>query len=307
MKGETMANSVLILGASGKIGSRSKAAFERAGWRVKSYDRKTGNMRRDAEGVDVIVNGMNPANYHDWDRTVPRITEEVIGAAQASGATVIIPGNVYNLDADGGTWSEATVHRPPTRKGKIREAMERAYESSSVQTIVLRAGNFIDPGRKDDVMNILFLRSLHKGKITLPGPSNVLQAYCYVPDWAEAAVQLAERRTSLRKFEDIPFPGYSFTAIELKEFCEKELGRSLEFTELPWWVFSLVSPFWELARETVEMRYLFRLSHSLSAAKLGRLLPDFVPTPIETALRASLPPDLAAKTKGESNARVAAR
>src|SRR5690606_11144032 len=85
-----MAKQVLILGASGKIGSHSARAFAHAGWSVRNYDREAGNMSAAAEGADVIVNGLNPPAYHDWEHLVPAITEQVIAAARASGATVIL-------------------------------------------------------------------------------------------------------------------------------------------------------------------------------------------------------------------------
>lgn len=287
-----MAKTVLILGASGKIGKHAALAFERAGYQVRKHDRQKGNLLRDVEGVDVIVNGWNPPAYHAWARIVPELTEKVISAARVSGATVIIPGNVYNLDVIGGEWSEATAHRPPTNKGKIREAMERAYEASGVRTIILRAGNFIDPDRKDDVMSLLFLRSIRSGKITLAGDPGAMQAYCYVPDWAQAAVLLASKRDQLNSFEDIPFPGHAFTAHELRRFLEQELGRPVKFTDFPWWLFALLAPFWELAREMLEMRYLYDLSHTLSGRKLAQLAPEFRATPLEGVLASAIPPGL---------------
>lgn len=288
-----MTKTVLILGASGKIGTHSALAFERAGWTVKKHNRKTGDLTRDAQGADVIVNGFNPPAYHDWKNIVPALTQQVIAAAKASGATVIIPGNVYNLDARGGTWSESTPHAPPSRKGKIREEMERAYEASGVQTVVLRAGNFIDPFGQGDVMSLLFLRAIAKNQITLAGTADALQAYCYLPDWARVAVALAEQRATLSTFEDIPFPGHAFTAIELREILESELGRPLEFVRFPWLLFTVLSPFWELAREMREMRYLYSLSHSLSPRKLERLVPEFRSTPLNLVLREAVRRELA--------------
>ena len=288
-----MTKTALILGASGKIGRHAKSAFERAGWAVRSFDRKQGNLMRDANGADVIVNGWNPPKYHDWARLIPELTRQVTAAAKAAGATVIVPGNVYNLGTEPGEWSEATPHRPTTRKGRIREDMERAYEASGVRTIVLRAGNFIDPDHQDDVMSLLFLRAIERGKITVPGAPNVLQAYCYVPDWARAAVGLAEKRAELAQFEDLPFPGHAFTAEELCVFLSRELGRPLEYASFPWWLFTALSPFWELPREMLEMRYLWNTPHSLSGAKLARLLPEFRATPLEDVLRAGLPASLA--------------
>ena len=280
-----MEKTVLILGSSGKIGRACQEAFAKAGWQVRSYDRQAGDMVRQAQGVDVIVNGLNPPKYHDWDRLIPAITNQVIDAARSSGATVIIPGNVYNLDDQGGQWSELTPHRPPSRKGKIRETMERAYQDSGVQTIILRAGNFIDPQGIDDVMSMVLLRSLRGGSITAAGKPDAQQAYCYVPDWAEAAVGLAEKRHELARFEDVPFAGHSFSVEQFREDVQQLLGRPLRIQQLPWWVFRGLAPFWELAREMLEMRYLWSTSHSLSGAKLSQLLPGFRPTEWRVVLR----------------------
>jgi len=286
----------LILGASGKIGRNARAAFEAAGWRVRCFDRARDDMVQAARGADVIVNGLNPPKYHDWARLIPAITRDVIAAAKASGATVIVPGNVYNLDDRGGVWSESTPHRPTTKKGRIREEMERAYEASGVRTIVLRAGSFIEPNGTDDVMALLLLREIRKHKVFVGGDPNALHAYCYLPDWARAAVALAERRLELAVFEDVPFEGHAFTAEHVRTFLSAELGRPLAFSHMPWWVMTALSPFWEMAREMLEMRYLWSLSHSLSGEKLARLLPDFRATPLEEVLRRSLPADVRSAT-----------
>ena len=158
-----MTKTVLILGASGKIGAHSAKAFRDAGWTVRRYRRGT-DMAEAARGCDVVVNGLNPPAYHDWDRQIPRLTAQVIEAARASDASVILPGNVYHFGAQGGEWSEATPARPCARKGRIRQEMEQDYAASGVQAIVLRAGNFIDPDGNDDVMRTLLLRDIRRGK-----------------------------------------------------------------------------------------------------------------------------------------------
>jgi nucleoside-diphosphate-sugar epimerase len=287
-----MQKTALILGASGKIGRHACQAFAAAGWQVRRFDRKQDDLTQAARGVDVIVNGLNPPMYHDWATLIPAITRDVIAAAKASGATVIIPGNVYNLDDRGGEWSESTPHRPPTKKGRIREDMERAYAASGVRTLVLRAGAFIEPNGKDDTMALLFMRSIRSGKLFIPGDPTATQAYCYLPDWAAAAVALAEKRNELAAFEDIPFAGHAFTAEFLRDFLSAELGRSITYSHFPWWSLTLLSPFWELAREMREMRYLFNLPHSLSGEKLARLLPEFRATPMREVLLGSLPETL---------------
>ncbi|MDO6588769.1 MULTISPECIES: epimerase [Rhodobacterales] len=246
-------------------------------------------MTRAAMGADVIVNGLNPPNYHNWSLLIPQITAQVITAAKASGATVIVPANLYNFGDNPGTLDENTPHRPNTRKGEIRVAMEKTYAESGVQTILLRAGNFIDPNGNGDIMSVATMR---KSKLTSMGPPATLQAYCYTPDWARAAVMLAEQRHQLDTFEDIPFPGHAFTNDQLKDALETHVGRSIKLTTFPWWVMRLLSPVWELAREMKEMRYLYAMPHQVSATKFNSILPDFKATDIATVMYAGLPRDI---------------
>lgn len=286
-----MGGTVLILGGSGKIGRHAAAAFAAAGWEVRRWTRGT-DMAAAAAGADVIVNGLNPPNYHNWAELIPKITAEVIAAARASGASVIVPGNVYVFGDQGGEWSETTPHRPVARKGRIRAEMEAAYRDAGVRTIILRAGNFIDPDHADDIMAQVYLRSIRQGRLTAPGDPDLMQAYCYLPDWARAAVGLAERRATLATFEDVPFPGHAFTLNDLRARIESALGRPVRIVRFPWFFLGLAAPFWELARELREMRYLFDTPHSLSGRRLGELLPGFRPSDPDVVMLATLPPDL---------------
>ena len=300
-----MTKTVLILGGSGKIGAHSAAAFRNAGWQVRLYDRKSGDMTAAAKGVDVIVNGLNPPAYHNWARLIPQITRQVIAAAEGSGATVIIPGNVYNFGATPGVWSENTPQSASSRKGRIRIEMEQAYRASGVRTVILRAGNFIDPDHNGDVMSLIYLRAIGKGKITAAGKTDVMQAYCYLPDWARAAVALAELRDRLQTFEDIPFAGHAFTVFDLQQELQQTLKRKIRITRFPWLVMTLTAPFWELARELNEMRYLCNTDHQLDGAKLARLLPGFEPTELRTVMTAGLPTDIHPNQPVPGNRRVA--
>ena len=297
-----MQSTVLILGGSGKIGSRASEAFWNAGWHVRQFNRKTDNMITAAQGVDVIVNGLNPPAYHDWERTIPAITAQVIAAAKASNATVIIPGNIYNYGDQPGILDVDTPQNAHTKKGRVRIAMEQSYQASGVRTIVLRAGNFIDPDGNGDIMSMLLMREIAKGTLTAAADPDTLQAYAYVPDWARAAVQLAEKRHELNAFEDIPFPGHSFTANDLRRCVAQATGRKIKVKRFPWWIMTVLSPFWELAREMREMRYLYEMPHTISAKKFDRLLPAFIPTGPRDVMLAGLPTDIHPdKAMGTSN------
>lgn len=282
-----MTQTALILGARGKIGRHFSKAFADAGWQVRPYSRGT-DMRAAARGCDVIVNGLNPPAYHDWDRQLPQITAQVIDAAKTSGGTVLFPGNVYVFGTEPGPWDQDTPHRPVARKGRIRadvEARYRAAAEAGVRTILLRAGDFIDPDGDDDVMGLLYLRSLSRGRVTTLGNPDVPRAHAFLPDMARAGVMLAERRADLPPFTDVPFEGLTFSTSDLIRALERLTGQHLKTARFPWALMTLAAPVWELARELREMRYLYDTPHRLSGARLAALLPDFAATPLDQVLR----------------------
>lgn len=286
-----MTKAALVLGASGGFGGQVALALRTAGWTVNRYQRGT-DMAAAARGAQLIVNGLNPPGYHNWGKLIPEITVSVIAAGRASGATVLVPGNVYPYGMEPGPWGPDTPHRPNSRKGRIRAEMEASYrqaaEHGGPRTILLRGGDFLLPEAPQMLMNRMILSKLGKGKITAMGPSDVLHAYAYLPDMARAAVGLVELGQALPAYADVPFAGHAFTITDLAERVAKLTGRKMRVTHFPLWFFTLVSPFWELARELREMLYLNRFSHELDPAPLSALLPGFRMTPLDTIIAAHL-------------------
>ncbi|MEM1064844.1 MAG: epimerase [Pseudomonadota bacterium] len=283
-----MSGTALILGANGRFGSHAAAAFWNACWHVKIFERGRDDLIEEARGADVIVNGWNPG-YPDWARAVPQITEAVIEAAAASGATVILPGNVYVFGEDApARLGAATPHAAENPLGQVRAEMEAAYRSAGVQTIVLRAGDFLDTEASGNWFDKVIARAAPKGWLEYPGPLDAPHAWAYLPDLARAAVALAERRAELPAFTDVPFPGYTLTGQEIAQAAAAALGRPIEARQMCWLPIKLARPVWPLARYLVEMRYLWSKPHWLDGAHFDALVPDFVPTPVPLALRRAL-------------------
>lgn len=287
-----MPSTVLVLGSSGHFGAQAARAFAAAGWEVRPYRRGT-DMGVAAQGADLIVHGMNPPNYHDWARLVPEITGAVLAAARASGATVLIPGNVYVFGTEPAPWSAATPHRSVARKGRIRAEMEAHFRDAAatgLRTILLRAGDFIDPDAPGGLFDRFVLGKAAKGVITTFGDPDATHAWAYLPDMARAAVELAAQRDDLEGFEDIPFPGLAFSTRELAAAVTRHSGRATRIARFPWWMMTLASPVWELARELGEMRYLYDHPHWLDGTKFTRLVPGFTMTPLDDVLTRFLHP-----------------
>lgn len=281
-----MAKTALVLGASGSFGGQVALALQSAGWQVNRYQRGT-DMAAAAKGADLIVNGLNPPNYHKWAKLIPAITTQVLAAARSSGATVLIPGNVYPYGTEPSPWGPDTPHRPVSRKGAIRAEMEARYREAAThgqRTILLRGGDFLLPGSKQNVMNQIILGKLAKGRITALGDQGALHAYAYLPDMARAAVALADLGHTLPAYADIPFAGHAFTITDLAARVSQKLGKPIRVTRFPTWIFTLTSPVWELARELREMLYLSSFPHQLDPAPLRHWLPGFQETSLDEVI-----------------------
>lgn len=282
-----MPDKALILGASGHFGSQAARAFSAAGWDVESYMRGT-DMTGAAAGAQVIVNGLNPPNYHAWDRLIPEITTSVLAAAKTSGATVLIPGNVYVYGTEPAPWDETTPHRPVARKGRIRTEMEARYRDAAgtagLRTIILRGGDFIDPDQPGGLFDRFIIGKAAKGSITSFGDPDATHAWAFLPDMARAAAALAAKRDELAAYEDVPFPGLSFSTDDLARTVTELTGRPMRIKRFPWWIMRALAPVWELARELGEMRYLYDHPHWLDGTQFHHLLPDFRITPLPEVL-----------------------
>lgn len=283
-----MTQTVLILGANGRFGRNAAEAFWNANWRVKLFDRAIDDLMTEADCVDVIVNAWNPP-YPQWKAEVPALTERVIAAAKASGATVIVPGNVYVYGPDAPAQLTAdTPHAATNPLGRVRIEMEEAYRTSGVQTIILRGGDFIDTEASGNWFDMIITAKAAKGTFTVPGDPDAMHAWAYLPDITRAAVQLAEKRILLNQFEDIAFPGYTMSLNEMQRHCEDVLDRDLEQRDFGWLTIRAAGLVWPMGRNLVEMRYLWNKPHRLDGARFAQLLPGFRETDPVDALRVAL-------------------
>jgi len=299
-----MTNKVLILGANGRFGRGAYTAFSDAGWDVTALVRPgkthSGKMieadasdptalSAAAKGFDVIVNALNPP-YHKWAELLPVLTASVIAAARTSGATVLIPGNVYNYSTNPPALLSAETPQNATNgKGALRVEMERSFrDAPNIRTIILRGGDFIEAEKTGNWFDGQITNKINKGVITYPGPTDQTHAWAYLPDMARAAVQLCEIRETLPRFADIPFAGFALTGDELIAAVEDITDRKLKVKTVPWGIMSAIGIFSPLIREVVAMRYLWNKPHRLDGSALAHLLPNFKPTPLKAALQRAL-------------------
>jgi nucleoside-diphosphate-sugar epimerase len=306
----------LVIGATGGIGGAVALALVANGWRVRAMNRNPARAAKEhpiagvewvkgdamvatdvvnaAAGASLIVHGANPPGYKDWHKLITPMMQSSIAAAKATGARILLPGNVYNYDpARDPVVTETTPERPVSRKGRLRVAMERTLRESGVKALIVRAGDFYGPTA---TTNAWFAQMVRPGKsvrsVAYPGGRAVGHTWAYLPDLAETMVRLAEREEDLERYAVFNFGGSWF---ERGEDMAKAILRVAEppakpnaITAFPWPLVYLAAPFVPMLREVLEMRYLWKRSLRLDNAKLVAFLGAEPRTPLDQGIARAL-------------------
>ena len=304
-----MTGRILVLGAAGRFGHAAAEAFHHAGWDVTSLVRPGTATRapRDtrvveahaldraavikaAHGAEVVLHALNPV-YTDWARLALPLAYGAIEAAETAGATLLFPGNVYNYGAGmPAVLGEHTPMRPTARKGQLRVQIEERLREAAergMRTIILRAGDFYGGG-PGSWFDLVVAKNLSHGRVTYPGPLDVMHEWAYLPDLAAAMVRLAAIRDTFGAFEAFGFPGHAVTGRELIAAIERALQRKLAAKQMTWWLVHTVGRLFSIGQELAEISYLWDVPHRIDGGKLKAAMGDVPATPFDAAIAATL-------------------
>ncbi|RYZ11285.1 MAG: epimerase [Comamonadaceae bacterium] len=308
-------NTVLILGANGRLGTAAASAFADAGWRVLAQVRSTPTvadariewlaipladtdaLAAAAAGARTVVHAINPI-YTRWQAEVLPLGRLGMDVAHRLGADFLLPGNVYGFGSGMPARLRAdTSELPDTRKGRIRVALEvemRERATSGLRSGVIRAGDFFGGG-PGSWFDMAIAKSAATGTLVYPGPLNLPHAWAYLPDLAAAFVAVAARGLP-PGFTHLPFEGHTLTGRELLAAIEAAAPaaglaaptRGWKHRGMPWPLLrmgGLLVPMW---RELAEMSYLWARPHALDGSALQAFAGPLPKTQLAKALTASL-------------------
>jgi nucleoside-diphosphate-sugar epimerase len=316
----------LILGATGGIGGAVALNLQARGWTIRALNRDPAKarakspdfewvqgdaMREDdvlaaAEGASLIVHAVNPPGYRNWGTLVLPMIDNTIAAAKATGATVLLPGTIYNFGPDAfPLLHEKSPQNPITAKGKIRAEMELRLEAASqqgVRVIIVRAGDFFGPGAANSWFSQgMVTPDKPVTTVTYPGRTGIGHQWAYLPDVAETMARLVDRRETLAPFAVYHMQGFwDEDGTRLTAAIRRASGNpNMKVKAFPWWMMPLAAPFVPLLKELREMRYIWQEPLRMPNDRLVSVIGAEPWTPIDEAVRASLaalgclPPELA--------------
>lgn len=306
----------LILGITGSLGAELARKLQSRGWRIRALHRDPARVqdahpgvtwhrgdamqRADvvaaAQGVSLIVHGVNPPGYHNWAGLVLPMIDNTIAAGRSSGARIVLPGTVYNFgDNAFPILREDSPQEPHTKKGAIRVELERRLRAASdngVPVLIVRAGDFFGPGATG---NSWFSSGLIKPNrpitgLQYPGKHGIGHQWAYLPDVAETMMRLLELGDKLPPFACYHMNGHwDEDGSAMVDAIRRAAGKpELKASRLPWWALRLAAPFNETLRELMEMRYLWQKPVRMDNGRLVQTLGAEPHTPLDTAIRATL-------------------
>lgn len=309
---------VLVLGATGGIGGEVSRQLTASGWQVHALTRdvekgyrqnadftwmKGDALNRDevltaARGCSVIVHAVNPPGYRKWTELVLPMMDNTIAAATAEGATIVLPGTVYNFGPDAfPVVDEQSPQHPLTRKGAIRVEMERRLFDASnrgARTLIVRAGDFFGPRSTNNWFSQALIKPAKPvAAISYPGAPGIAHQWAYLPDIARAMVELLERRATLDAFARFHMAGHMDTngkqmSQAIQRVVWRRTGQQPPVKAFPWWLLKMASPFVTTFREILEMRYLWETPLHLDNRRLVETLGYEPHTPLDEAVESTL-------------------
>ncbi|MGX1884976.1 NAD-dependent epimerase/dehydratase family protein [Streptomyces sp. NPDC055287] len=215
-----------------------------------------------AQGAAAIYGCAAPP-YHRWARQMPPLTSSVCAAAEATGAVLVMLGNLYGYGPVDGPMTEELPLAATGPKGLVRaavwERVQELHERGRIKAVEVRASDFFGPGvTGGGHLAARVVPRLLRGKpISTLGDPDAPHSWSYLPDVARALVEVADEKRAWGRAWHVPTgPALSTREMVDRLAAQAETGP-VAVRRLPSAALGVASVFSPLIRELKEIRYQF--------------------------------------------------
>ncbi len=300
----TLGHTVTLASRSGRVTERPWQDTHRDSVEVVAVDAgDTRAVTELARGAASIVNAVNPPSYLTWDTDWPPVAAATLAAAEASGAGLVIIGNLYGYGRVEAPMREDDPMRPAGHKGELRadmwtEALAR-HEAGRLRVTELRSSDYFGPGTtaRTSYLNDVVIDALLAGRTPLvpAGRADAAHSWTYVPDVGRLAARVATGDEGWGHAWHVPTsPARTFdeAAADIARLAGVKPRRVRVLPRPLGTAAGLVVPFMRELRET---RHQFERPFVLDSELTQRTF-GLEPTPWDDALTATIAARRAAKT-----------
>ncbi|MEG3628359.1 NAD-dependent epimerase/dehydratase family protein [Streptomyces poriticola] len=215
-----------------------------------------------AQGAVALYSCAAPP-YHRWAAEWPPLAASLCAAAEATGAVLVLLGNLYGYGPVDGPLTEDLPLAATGTKGRVRAAVwERAHtlhRQGRIKAVEVRASDFFGPGVTDGghLAGRVMPRLLRGAPVSVLGDPDAPHSWTYLPDVARALVEVAGAEQAWGRPWHVP----TQPPLSAREMVERLASRAgtgpVAVRRLPPAALALASLFSPLLRELKEIRYQF--------------------------------------------------
>ncbi|WP_411149855.1 NAD-dependent epimerase/dehydratase family protein [Streptomyces sp. A30] len=187
-------------------------------------------------GAAVVYHCVN-VGYHLQVEVMPRIQDALLGAAEASGARLVVLDTLYPYGETGGAvMTEDTPWKATTRKGRMRAELDEKYlaahREGRVRVSLGRSADFVGPGVLNSTLGATtFPGALTGGTVLGLGDIDLPHSYTSIQDVAAGLATLGEHPEGDGRVWHLP-TAPAVSTRDIHAMIEKRVGRPLDVVVL---------------------------------------------------------------------------
>ncbi|MGW6688377.1 NAD-dependent epimerase/dehydratase family protein [Streptomyces sp. NPDC054961] len=258
-----------------------------------AWDATDGRRLAEASrGAAAILHCAAPP-YHRWAAEWPALISSACAAAEATGAVLVMLGNLYGYGPVSGPLTEKQPLSATGPKGRVRaagwEQVRSLHEQGRIKAVEVRASDFFGPGVTEGghLAARVVPRVLRGKPVSTLGDPDAPHSWTYLPDVARTLVEVAtEERAWGRPWHVPTEPALSVRDMVGRLATESGSGP-VAVRRLSPAVLAVASLFSPLIRELKEIRYQFDRPFLLDSTAYEA---EFAvrATPVDEQVRATL-------------------
>ena len=244
------------------------------------------SFTRAAAGAASIFLCTNP-RYTDWTTQWPSMIDAAISAASATGAALVVMGNLYPYGSPTGPMTEHSPETTTEAKGLVRKEgwrkLRAAHERGELRGVEVRASDYFGPGATGTAhLGETFFTSILTSKTArVVGSPGLTHSWSYLPDIVSTLIAAADHGGEWGRLWHVPSAAAS--RVEIADQVNQRFGTHGKVAAYPQWLLRSLGAVNPMMHEIWASSYQFRVPYLIDAAETQREL-GVSATPLADAL-----------------------
>ncbi|MEW9108215.1 MAG: SDR family NAD(P)-dependent oxidoreductase [Cytobacillus gottheilii] len=243
------------------------------------------DMMEAAEGAEILFHAVS-FPYQNWLAQHPLCIENMLAAAQAHSAKIVLADNIYAYGFQDQHVKESSAKNPQTKKGKIRLEMEKRLLSSDIDVIIAHMPDLYGPLAVNTILFETIKGAAQNKNAIYVGNKQKRREFLYTIDGAKAIIELALKDKAYNQNWNIP-SAHPISGIEIESLLRGEQYRK-KIMSVSAGMIALLGIFNPFMREMKEMMYLTEKPVILNGEKYEAEVGPVPRTPYKDGLRKTL-------------------